>query len=172
MYINSSVKKNNYSSRGFTLVEVIVAISIGLLVMTTFMSVFASGFRNIRIANQTKKIHANVVYMLNTITYDIKQAEDLDVLDSGATLKITFSDSSKKLIKIDASNNMTIEDDPDTIPSSKINLNGSDVKITEILGFDFFQEMEKSVRINFTIESISGEVSLPITTTIARRNNL
>ena len=161
MSLNLPAKNNNPATKGFTLVEVIVALGIGILIMTTFMAVTASGFRNIRTISQTKELHANAVYILNTLTCDIKQAENLNVLDL-STLEIKLSDSTieiKQEIKLDGSGYYNITKDGNS-------LNSSDIKITNLE----FIKLQKSVRINFTIESISGEVSLPITTTIAQRN--
>ncbi len=157
MFINSSSKNNNPAVKGFTLVEVIVALGIGILIMTTFMTVTSSGFKNIRTISQTKKLHANAVYIINTLTYEIKQAENLEVLADGSELTITRPDSTTKIIEID--NNM-IRDG--------VKLNNDNVEISNLN----FIRMPKSVKINFTIESVSGETSFPVETTIAWRNNL
>ena len=159
MTINKLFKNNHSTAKGFTLIEVIVALSIGVLIMTMFMTVISSGFRNIRTTSQTKELHANAVYILNTLTYEIKQAESLNVdeLDS-SILKIKPYDSVTK----------TINMEDESIKLDGVELNNDNVEIT---GLEFIK-MPKSVRINFTIESSTGDQSLPVTTTIAQRNNL
>ncbi len=158
MSINSSFKNNHSTAKGFTLIEVIVALSIGILVMTMTMAIVTPGFKNVRTVSQTKELHANVVYIINTLTYEIKQAENLEVSADKSELIITLAGPTVKIVKKDGEN----------ITLDSMQLNDDNVKITNLE----FIGMQKSVRINFTIESITGEQSLPVTTTIAQRNNL
>ena len=156
---SNETEKNNSSALGFTLVELIVAISIGIVVLTAFSSIFVSSLNDIRAINQTKQLHTNAVYIINTLTYDIKQAENLNVPDL-STLEIKYPDSTIKIIKIDG-DNITIEDPLNIDPPDKIQLNSSDVEIKTSYTLDafpvsivFFQVMQRSVQLNFTIEYI------------------
>jgi len=145
------------SEAGFTLMETIVALGLGFFVMITIMAVVIPGLEKIRDINRIEQLHVNAVFLLNTLTYWIKQAENLSVLNP-SKLEIRLSGSpTPKIVSTDANNNITIDDVP---------FNTGDIEVT---GLSFIP-MARSVRISFTIKTKEGE-TLPITTTIAKRNN-
>ena len=150
---SSETENNNSSALGFTLVELIVAISIGIVVLTAFSSIFVSSLNNIRAINQTKQLHTNAVYIINTLTYEIKQAKKLEV-SGGSILTITQPDGP------DANS------DDDIIIINADSFNNSDVTIENLN----FITMQRSFQINFTIESVAVGKSFTVTTTKSQRN--
>jgi type II secretory pathway component PulJ len=148
------------SESGFTLMETIVALGLGTLVMTAIMAVVIPGLRNIRAINRTEKLHTNAVFLLNTLTYWIKQAEDLRV-PSASLLEIELPDSVKTVERV--GNNIMIGEK--TEPENRVRFNADEVEITKLN----FTEMPKSVIVNLIIETEGGEEEF--TTTIAQRNN-
>ncbi|TSD02492.1 MAG: hypothetical protein Athens071424_14 [Parcubacteria group bacterium Athens0714_24] len=153
MFIKKLFKNNNF---GFTIIETIVALGLGVLVVTAVTTIVLPGLKNIRAATQTERLHANAVFLLNNLTYWIKQAEDLNT-PSPSVLEIKLSDSSVKIIKKDG----------DNITADNIPLNNNDVKIIELN----FTKMAKSVKIDLVIKTEKGE-TFSIKTTIAQRNKL
>lgn len=143
------------SDPGFTLMETIVALGLGILVMTAIMAVVIPGLENIRYITRVEQLHVNAVFLLNTLTYWIKQAEELNV-PSASLLEIKLSESTVKTVKKDG-NNIIIDGVP---------FNADKVEITGLN----FTEMPKSVRVNLIIKTKGGDEELPIITTIAQRN--
>lgn len=144
------------SGAGFTLVETIVSLGLGLLVTGMILSIFTVGLSHIRNMKNNEGLHSNAVFLLNTLTYWIKQGENLSVTPP-STLEITLPDSSVKEITKDINNDITID-------GTKFNTD--DVELT-ILNFT---QMARSVQINFTLKSRLGTETLSATTTIAQRN--
>lgn len=149
-------KKIDSLKQGFTLIEVVVALGIGILVLTIVTSVMAPGLKNMRAISRTKQLHSNTVYVLDTLTYEIRQAKRIEVL-SPSSLRITRPDATIK----------TIMQTGDNISLDGVSLNSIDVKI---IGLNF-TGMPRSVRVNFTIGSSGGNETFPVLTTIAQRNN-
>jgi type II secretory pathway pseudopilin PulG len=142
------------SEAGFTLMETIVALGLGILVMTAIMAVVIPGLENIRDITRVEQLHVNAVFLLNTLTYWIKQAKDLNV-PSASLLEIELPDSVK-----------TVKKDGNNIMIDGVPFNADEVEITGLN----FTKMPKSVRVNLTIKTKGGEEELTIITTIAQRN--
>ena len=146
------------SESGFTLLETIISLALGILVLSIIMAVVVPGLSNIRTITRVEKLHVNGIFLLNTLTYWIKQAEDLNVpTSSSSILEIKLPNSPVKTVTKNG-NNITI----DGIP-----FNTSSTEITGLI----FTEMAKSVRVELTIKANGGKETLPITTTIAQRNS-
>ena len=137
------LKKKN--EQGFTLMETIVALGIGLLANTMIFYIFTLGLKNIRTIKNTESLHSNANFFLNTLTYWIKQGKNLEVLPAspGNILEITLPDNSTT-----------------TIDKSLLEINGVSATTT-------FKKMEKSIQLNFIIQK--GSASTSATTTIAQR---
>jgi len=144
------------SEAGFTLLETIISLSLGILVLSIIMAVVVPGLRNILTITRVEKLHVNGIFLLNTLTYWIKQAEDLNV-PTQSKLEIKLPDSPVK----------TVTKNGNSITLDNIPFNTDDIEITELT----FTKMAKSVRVNLTIKAKGGEETLPITTTIAQRNS-
>jgi len=145
----------NKTQFGFSLIEVIVTLALGALVMATFLSVATSGLKHVRSIKRVERLHSNAVFLSNMFTYWIKKGENLKVTPP-STLEIEIPNSNPK----------TITEINDIIVLDGEALTSNDVKAT----LDF-TEMERSVRIKFTLETDGGEETLSFKTTVARRNN-
>ena len=130
---------------GFTLIETIVALGIGLLATTMILYIITTGFGHIRAIKNAENLHSNANFSLNTLTYWVKQGKNLEVLPAspGNILEITLQDNSTT-----------------TIDKSLLEINGVSATTT-------FNKMEKSVQLNFIIQK--GSETFSATTTITQR---
>ncbi|MDP2910151.1 MAG: hypothetical protein Q8N69_03730 [bacterium] len=142
---------------GFTLVETLVVINLGLLISVTAIAIFVSGLKQIQSARNLTDLHSNAIFLSNTINYWVKQGKNLS-LPSPDVLEITLPDSSFKMITRE-NNNLTID-------GSVFNLNN--IEVTQLS----FDKLEKSVRISFTLSMKESGETFSLKTTISQRNNL
>lgn len=143
------------SGAGFTLIETIVALALGLLVTVMVLSVFSSGLSRIKDVKNTESLHSNAVFLFNTLTYWIKQSKDLNVTPP-SELEIVLPSSSKIITKT-ADNKITL---------NGLQLNTDDIEVTTLT----FTPLAKSVQINFKLQTKNGDKTFSATTTIAQRN--
>ena len=148
---------NPKNKSGFTLVETLVVINLGLLISVTAIAIFVSGLKQIQSARNLTDLHSNAIFLSNTINYWVKQGKNLS-LPSPDVLEITLPDSSFKMITRE-NNNLTID-------GSVFNLNN--IEVTQLS----FDKLEKSVRISFTLRMKKSGETFSLKTTISQRNNL
>jgi len=149
-------KINKSATRGFTLIESIVALSLGIVVVVMIVLIVMPGLKHTHEIKQTERLHSNALFLLNSLTYWIKQGENLTVV-APSVLEIKLPNSSIK----------TISKSDDHILVDSIAFTTNDVRVTDLS----FIPMDNSVRISVTIEDNSGlNKSLSIETAIARRN--
>src|SRR3989344_3276394 len=65
---------------GFTLVELLVGLTVGALVITAISSAAVSGLKHFQTLKKTQLLHSTSVFLINTATYWIKNAEDLNLV--------------------------------------------------------------------------------------------
>lgn len=147
--------KNSGAKKGFTLIELIVGITLGVLLIGMITTVFVYGLRHIQKIERDQVLHSNAMFILNTITYWVKQGKELDDFTPG-TLNIILPDSTTKKIAKNG-NSIKIDDGEPITPSN--------IKITDLN----FIKMAHSVRVNLAIKVANSEETF--TTTIAQRNN-
>jgi len=133
-------KKNEH---GFTLIETIVALGIGLLATTMVFYIFTLGLKNIQEIKYTQALNSSAIFFLDRATYLIKQGENFDT-----------SDSNRLIIDGGTPNEISID-------NLFFTANNIDTATTTFTG------MTKSIRINFIIQE--GSKILSATTTIAQR---
>jgi prepilin-type N-terminal cleavage/methylation domain-containing protein len=150
--ISRFLSKKNKS--GFTLLETLVAIGIGLVATAVLFHIFTFGLKAIRTIQNTESLHSEANFLLNTFTYWIKQGGN--VTTSGSTLEIEFPDSSITTIATSSDDRITLDGTPIT---------SDNIKVTDLN----FTKMSRSVQIRFTIEAKSGDETFSATTTIAQR---
>lgn len=146
--------------QGFTLLEVIIALSIGAAVAAIITLVTSTGLKNIRASRQSERVQANVQHATEAIAYWTKGAILANVPSVG-TLELTVPT---------ATSYTTV-----TIQRSvgRVTLNGSaitsdDVAISSLA----FTRFPRSVRVALTARSAeSPAVALSVTTTTALRNS-
>src|SRR4030043_546498 len=145
---------NPKNKSGFTLVETLVVINLGLLISVTAIAIFVSGLKQIQSARNLTDLHSNAIFLSNTINYWVKQGKNLS-LPSPNVLEITLPDSSFKMITRE-NNNLTID-------GSVFNLNN--IEVTQLS----FDKLEKSVRISFTLRMKKSGETFSLKTTISQR---
>jgi len=143
--------------RGFTLIEALVALAVGLVTATVFVVIITEGLQQVRSTKRIERLHANAILLSNAFSYRIKQAERISVSGlPNPILTLTFPDSSTTTI---------------AQVGDEIQIGGVSFTDIEIAVIDFtLREMTNSVRIGFTLESEGLDEKLSSTTTIARRN--
>ncbi|MDX1608261.1 MAG: prepilin-type N-terminal cleavage/methylation domain-containing protein [Candidatus Spechtbacterales bacterium] len=147
---------NKKNKAGFTLIETLVSLAIGLVISGVTAAILVSGFANVRHAKTEERLHANTVRVTDSLTYLIKDSDRLEInsnileihLPSGETKDVELQDG-RIMIGGEA-------------------LTDSSINVTSLS----FESVEGSIRLSFIMESESGNDSLSTTTTIAKRNKL
>jgi len=169
MFINIKNKKGftfhlfpRKKMRGFTLIETIVGLFLGILIIIIFTDVIAWGIFKINTIKNLEKLHSNAIFLVNNFNYWIKQAENLDATSSTGlppydTLNIKFPDSSTTTIK-KVNNSIVIGNTTSTTP---------DIEVQELA----FTKMARSVQISLTINATgTNNATFTAKTTVAQRN--
>jgi type II secretory pathway pseudopilin PulG len=130
---------------GFSLIETVIALGLGMITMAMVMTIFANGLKNIRMMKDSQALNSAATSFMSTANYWIKQGKSFRVLPTspGKILEITLPDNSTT-----------------SIDKSILGINGITATTT-------FTKMAKSVRINFLIQK--GSEILSATTTVAQR---
>lgn len=81
---------NNASQKGFTLIELMIAITLGLLISAAALMIFLSSQRSLAIQGGMGEIQQNAIFGLTALTYDLRHA-NLDT--SSAYISATQSGS-------------------------------------------------------------------------------
>lgn len=137
---------------GFTLLETVVSISLGLLVMMMVLTIFTQGLTQIRNVSNNQSLISNADFIINNLDYWIKKATNISANPSTLTLTLP---SSTKTIEMDSNNDILMDGTP---------LNTDGVKLNSLN----FEKMARSVKISFELEK--GGQTLLVSTTIAQRN--
>ena len=141
--------------KGFTLIETIATIALGILVMTLITSVANLELKNLREVKNNEILHSNAIFIFDNLDYLIKRAQSATT--SAEKLEITLLDSSTTIITADANKNITI----DGIP-----LNSSSTEVKNLN----FSNVDKSIRVGLTLQIKNASSSFSATTTIAQRS--
>jgi type II secretory pathway pseudopilin PulG len=142
---------------GFTLLETLLVITLGLLISLITVAIFTSGLKQIQEIKDLAQLHSNAIFLSNTLSYWVKQGESLNT-PSDSTLEIVFPDSSLK----------TISQQDENILIDGATFNASNIEITNLS----FSRLARSVKVEFTLRIKGTEKTLSTKTTIAQRNNL
>ena len=132
---------NTKKTSGFTLMETVVALSLGMILTAMIVFVFTAGLKNIRKIKNIQTLNSSASFFLDTATYRIKRGEIFDATTPG---ELKF-----------------ISPTLDPINKSFFINNGADEATTT------FTEFQKSIRLNFIIQK--GSETFSATTTIAKR---
>ena len=151
----------NKKEKGFSLVEVLVAISLNLLIAGMIITIASSSLRHIRTIKDHRNLYSTVSFLNNQFTYWIKQ---------GAVVEVDSLDSSILYIKPPGSSTTTITKTTiagrDTITIDGNDLISNNIKVGNLV----FTEMDHSVRIAFTLNTGNPAKTFSATTTVAQRN--
>jgi prepilin-type N-terminal cleavage/methylation domain-containing protein len=142
---------------GFTLVEVLIAMTIGFMIAALVTSVSVATLRDIRTARAHERLQANAISIISSVGYLIKQSARIDVKNP-TELEITMPDVTKKTI---------------TLSVDHLTLNGAAITSDDVM-VTYFKLIEggQSVRMGFSLQLKNTTTILSATTTLARRNAL
>jgi hypothetical protein len=145
----------NKNQAGFSIIETIIAMSLGALMALMLMMVTIHGLKYIREIHQQERLQANAVFLSNKFSYWVKQGATLDS-PSLSELRIVLSDGSEKVF---------------TMSGNDITLDGSslisdEVEITSLV----FTPMAKSVKVNLNLKAKGANVEFLLISTFAQRN--
>jgi len=147
-------KKNN---KGFTIIELLVALSVGTAILGVTILVVANGISNIRDIKYIERLHANTVHIVNEIRYAVSQAETLTLVNA-TELNVRFPDYTTTDIILDGNR----------IKIAGNTITDNSVRVTDLN----FSVVGGSVRIAMQLEtgSVLSPRSYSVNTTIAQRN--
>ena len=150
-----SILKNK-KTNGFSLVEVLVAISLNLLVVTMIMAIVIPGLKHVRMIRNQRDLHSATQLLITQFNYWIKQAADITA-SSPTTLEIQLPDNSIKTI---------------TQNGDIITIDGDSLMAHNVIVDDLeFTEMNHSVKIEFDLRINGSDDAFSATTTVAQRNS-
>jgi type II secretory pathway pseudopilin PulG len=150
MYTN-----HNKNERGFTIIESIVALGVGVTISLILATVAITGLANIRTTYANERIHAETIFVTDSLMYWIKQSTALST-PNPETLEITLMDATVKTVSLS----------DDTLYIDAYPITSNLVSITAVQ----FKALPKSVRINFVATYAKGTETFSAQTTIAQRN--
>lgn len=158
-------KLRQKKNKGFTLVELIVAIVLGAFISVMSTLIIVNGMSQIKAIKQEERLHSDTIYIHNKLEYLIRRAKDIDVTSDIATndtLTLTMPDTSSRIIKVISTNEITLSDGATTNV-----INSQKVEADSI----FFEEIGKSIRITLVLTSgINPESTLSSRTVVTTRN--
>jgi type II secretory pathway pseudopilin PulG len=149
-------------NKGFTIVELLVAMTIGITLAAVVTGVAVSSMREVRTIKRSERLHSNAVYVTNTLGYLMKQSAGFNLV-SPTQITITLPDLTTKTISLSGT----------TIKLGTDPLTSTDIQVTN------FKMLSgaNSVRVIFTMKflngtELNGTETFSGTTTVARRNTL
>ena len=155
MYTNR--KKFN---AGFTLVETLIALTLGAIISLMIVITVTNGLMNIRNASEMERLHSDATFIANILTYWIKQSVEIEVPDN-TTLNLIMYNASTTSFELNGVNlGMALDE------GTPARINTEDSKVENIT----FTKLAKSVRISFVLKAPNAELRLSATSTIAQRN--
>ena len=162
-FIKDRIKKSDVgSSAGFSMIELLVALSLSVMTATGLTLTMTQGVKNIRAIQRANRLNANAEFIASTFTYWIKQSIQTNA--SGSTLTFITSDLSEKTIGQNGTTAITLGDNINPLVNPAITSN--DIIINNLA----FTDLEKSVRVSYTLQAKNAKEALSITTTIAQRS--
>lgn len=147
----------NKKEKGFSLVEILIAIALNLLVAGMIITIASSSLRHIRTVKNYRNLYSTTSFLTAQLSYWIKQGTAVTVLNP-ITLEIQLPDSSIKTITRDGDNRITVD--------GSEYLTADNIEVDNLV----FTEMDHSVRIAFTLETEGANETFSATTTVAQRN--
>lgn len=142
---------------GFSLIELVIALAVGLIVSGIVIGASVNTLRDIRAVKAAERLHANTVFFIDSVNPLVKQATEMSLVSGNPEkLEFTFSDLSHTII----------EKSGDTILLNGTPMLSSDILVQSLI----FTDMPRSVKISASLqERRSGKIFM-FSTTIAQRN--
>lgn len=157
-FLQLKTKNHNLKpAAGFTLIEVLIALSVGATIATIITLVTSTGLKNVRAIKHTERLQANGIFIADALTYWIKQGVYYTIIPP-STLQILLPDSTLKTIA-KTGNRVTLDGAA---------LTSDDAQVPYLA----FKKLDHSVRFGFTLKYAAGSETFSATTTVAQRNTL
>ncbi len=151
--------KTNFK-KGFTLLELMVALGVGLMIATIVLTTVTIGLRAAQTARRMQKLHSDAIYITDQLAYWMKQSKNFVVSGSGNnTLKVTLKDDTVQTVTL-----QTVSGEGKIIVNG-IAITNSSTNVTALS----FSALAKSVLINSTLQSGTTTNQYSFRTTIAQR---
>jgi len=144
-------KKNS----GFTLIETLVALGLGVLVATILGTTMVLGINSIKGIQQKERLHSDALVFTETLQYWIKRSSELTVV-SPTELQVLLPNAYTKII----------EKNGDDIFVNGALLTTDGIKVSNLK----FVKISNSIRVAFTFTSEESDDFFSATTTITQRN--
>lgn len=145
----------NFSQSGFSIIELLLAISIGVVVVAMVTTITAIGLKNVQASRRIEQMHSDSIYITDTLAYFAKQAKYISV-PSSTNLVLTLQDSTTKTF---------------TISSGKITLDGTPINNQNVTASNLnFTKQGRSVRVTFSLAAAGSTQTTNVATTISQRN--
>jgi len=142
-------------SGGFTILELIVAISVSTVIILMTTQVFIEGIKNTRATASESRLVSAGAYIIDVLANHIRQADSVTLLGASELQVI----NNAGLIRIISLDNKTIEVDGQPIHSSLIS--------AEALSFSI---IDNSVGIQYQLNTRFAERPLVVNTIVTPRN--
>lgn len=112
---------SRFSLRGFSLVELMVAMTLGLLLMSGMFAVFAGNQRSAALNTELANMQESMRFALNAISDDVRMAGYQGCMDlNGGTVDIIADDSPSDDLSQTAISGAVVEDDASWSPSPEL----------------------------------------------------
>lgn len=93
-----SIKDYNKNS-GFTLIEMLIVTSVGIIISMLLLYIITSGFKYIRQIEQKKILQTNISFLSDKFAYWIRQGEELELASSSESeLKVYIKMSDDSMV--------------------------------------------------------------------------
>lgn len=149
--------------RGFTLIEMLVTMTISVLIIGAICGVFVSSIKGKQRIYQLKEIEDNARYAMELMSREIRMAQSINASD-GSYDTLEFTNSSGGDVSYGLSGFSLINQDSEPITSDN-------VKITNLTFYinDTSAPAQSRVTISMTVASDDESVSMNFQTTISPR---
>ena len=163
MYINTKIKHISGRS-GFTLVETLVAVAIGVMVALFVIMIATDTLTTTRDIKNSERLHVDVMHMTSKMSYLIKQSRRIESDNpSGFTLFILrYADDGTLL----GEDEVEIKHENSRILIDGENITAEDM---EVKSFEV-KKVENSVRMVFNVKYSGGGREYDFVTTLSGRN--
>lgn len=142
--------------RGFTLIELVVAIALAVIAITAVTVIFVSGMKNVRQIARLERLHESAILLSETLSHWVKDAADVTT-PSSSTLMLALPNGATSTIALTGS----------AITQDGTALTPSDIDVRALS----FTLMTGSVKTDFTLGLTDGSETYSATSIVALRNS-
>jgi prepilin-type N-terminal cleavage/methylation domain-containing protein len=175
-------QKNKSAARGFTLIEMMVAMGIFIIVSMVSVSIFLTAIQNQRRDFQVQNLQDNARYLIEIMTKEIRMnqliEEPLNIGESTVlrmknqdshNVRYRFENDSLTRIEKDSGGTIGVGEPGNPLNSSQVNISGKFYVVNPSVG-----EEQKRVTITMTLSpnpSVPGGPQITVQNTVTVRGN-